>query len=41
MELYTLCYKNMFFLLHLPGARSSLVVKALSYEPEGRGFETR
>jgi hypothetical protein len=23
------------------GARSSVVVKALCYEPEGRGFETR
>jgi hypothetical protein len=25
----------------MPGARGSLVVKALSYKPESRGFETR
>jgi hypothetical protein len=25
----------------IKGARGSLVVKAVSYEPEGRGFETR
>jgi hypothetical protein len=25
----------------MPGARDSPVVKALSYKPEGRGFETR
>jgi hypothetical protein len=24
-----------------PGARGSVVVKALCYKPEGRGFETR
>jgi hypothetical protein len=27
--------------MHESGARGSLVVKALSYEPEGRGVETR
>jgi hypothetical protein len=29
-----------FYILVL-GARSSVVVKALCYKPEGRGFETR
>jgi hypothetical protein len=31
----------MFYQLLVYGARGSLVVKALSYRPEGRGFETR
>jgi hypothetical protein len=26
---------------HVRGARGSLVVKALCYKPEGRGFDTR
>jgi hypothetical protein len=26
---------------HILGARGSIVVKALYYKPEGRGFETR
>jgi hypothetical protein len=28
-------------LLFVPGARGSVVVKALYYKPEGRGFDTR
>jgi hypothetical protein len=31
-----LCYENF-----LKGARGSIVVKALCYKPEGRGFDTR
>jgi hypothetical protein len=27
--------------LYIMGARGSVVVKALCYKPEGRGFETR
>jgi hypothetical protein len=29
------------FELHIIGARGSVVVKALCYKPEGRGFDTR
>jgi hypothetical protein len=35
------CLFVILYSLTIQGARGSLVVKALSYEPEGRGFETR
>jgi hypothetical protein len=36
------CYRDSFTLLFFTlGARGSVVVKALSYKPEGRGFDSR
>jgi hypothetical protein len=31
----------LFYFYYFVGARGSIVVKALCYKPEGRGFETR
>jgi hypothetical protein len=36
-------YNNLYIYIYIyvPGARGSVVVKALCYKPEGRGFDTR
>jgi hypothetical protein len=43
MHFWTCVDINYFYYLHVKnsGARGSIVVKALCYKPEGRGFETR
>jgi hypothetical protein len=43
LELFSGCFVALWFLVHncLGGVRGSVVVKALYYKPQGRGYDTR